>query len=257
MARVVTTYDGVSIQTSTIVVERFLHESVDYKQLDVPNLGRMDGGKLINVRFQPRVIRLEGTIKGSTQAVLEANIDAFKALVNRQQKNLDMGYAGGTRRYITTSSRFTLERMHFNLTYADWSAEFVVAGPLPFGRSIDTATFTNTVLATGTYDGTATFGGSARPFPIIKVTVVSQTNMTQIQFRNKNTGDFIRIRRTFANSDVILIDTENYICTVNGVAVDYEGFFPDFVEGANDYAIRPVASAVSLTVKQIYRKLYL
>jgi hypothetical protein len=257
-ARVVLTYDGISLQTSTIVTQTIQHESIDNKRQDIQSLGRADGGKIVSVTFGPKLIRLQGTIKGTTQADLETNIDTLKALINRQQKNLDVGYAGGTRRYITSSSRFTMQREHYHLTYAEWEAEFIVSTS-PFGRPLDTGTFSDTIASTGSSAINHVFVGTARPLPIIRITVNSQTSLTAISLRNKNTGDIITVRRTFANSDVLVIDTrpEGFTVTVNGTAVDYEGFFPEFVTGANDLVLRPVASACNLTVKLIYYPNYL
>lgn len=256
-ARIVVSYDGTSIQTSTILTDTIQHEQIDHKVLDIQTLGRTDGGILVATTYVPKTIILTGSIKGTSQANLESNIESLKELINRQQRNLDIGYAGGTRRFVTSMSAFAMTRMHFNLTWAEWEAHFVVTNP-PFGKGLDTGTFSfNAITTTGTYSGTATFLGNARPMPIIKVTVTTQTAMTALYFRNKKTGDSITVRRTFANADVVIVDTSAYTVTVNGVAVDYEGFFPDFVAVANDFAIKASASAVNMTAKLIYYPLYL
>lgn len=258
-ARTVVNYDGTSLQTANILVDTIQHESISHKTLDIQTLGRADGGKIAAITYTPKVVVLTGTIKGSSQSDLESRIESLKELINRQQRNLDIGYAGGTRRYITTLSQFTMQRMHFNLSYAEWEAQFVVSNP-PFARGLDTSTFSfNNITTTGTYSGTATFIGNARPLPIIKVTVNAQTAMTALYFRNKNTGDSITIRRTFANNDIVIIDTrpEGFTATVNGVAVDYEGFFPEFAVQANDFAIKAIASAVNMTAKLIAYPVYI
>lgn len=256
MARFQITYDSESLQTANIVSETIAHESLDNKRQDIQLLGRTDGGKIVSVNYNPKIIKVSGWIKGSSQADLEQRIEDLKELINRQQKNLDVGYAGGTRRYITSASQFTMERRHFNLTYAEWQITFVVSNP-PFARGLDTATANFSIGTAGTYDGTITFQGNAPPMPRILITVVSQSNMSALTFRNKETGDSITITRTFANSDVIEIDTVENTVTVNGVAVDYSGFFPEFVATENDFAITPIGSNATLTVKIIYYPFYL
>lgn len=256
MARFTITYDGTSLQTANITSQTIQHESVDNKRQDIQLLGRADGGKIVSVSYNPKLIRVKGRITGSSRSDLEQRIESLKELVNRQQKNLDIGYAGGTRRFITSMSGFTMERMHFNLTYADWEMAFVVTNP-PFGRAIDTSTAAYSIGTAGTYDGTILFSGNAAPLPKIKITVVSQSNMTALTFRNKETGDMITIRRTFANSDIIIIDTLENTVTVNGVAADYEGFFPEFKATNNDFAVTPIGSNATLTLKIIYYPFYL
>lgn len=256
MARFTITYDGTSLQTANIKSDTIKHESIDNKRQDIQLLGRSDGGKLVSINYSPKAITIVGSIKGSSQADLEQRIESLKELISRQQKNLDIGYAGGTRRFVTTMSSFTMERMHYNLTYAEWEMVFIVSNP-PFGRALDTTTANYSIGTAGTYDGTITFVGNAPPLPKIKVTVVSQSNMSALVFRNKETGDYITIRRTFANSDIVIIDTLENTVTVNGTAVDYEGFFPEFKATSNDFAVTPIGSNATLTLKIIYYPFYL
>lgn len=258
MARVVVSYDGVSIQTASVVIQEVQHESVDYKSLNIQSLGNLDGGKLVSVNFRPKVIRLTGYIKDTTQAAAEADLDTLKALVSRTQKNLDISYAGSTRRYVCSMGKVTVDRRSYNLSFIDFELEFTVTSS-PFARTVDTSTISGSFTSTGTYQFNATFNGTAPPEPKITVTVTSQTAMTELSVRNVQTGDTITITRTFANSDVVVIDLRREVLTVtvNGTAFDYTGFLPEFVAGGNDLRFHTVASAVNLAVKIQYYPSYL
>ena len=255
-------FDGTSIQTNQISISRIDHESIDHRQLNIQNLGNRDGGKLVEDVFAPRVIRLQGTIKSSdgTQATLESEIDDFKALINKKEKKLDVAYISGTRRYTASMSRFDVVREHFNITFANWTMEFVVSDP-PFGTSLDTSTieFAATNFTIGTFVSNATFSGSYRPFPIIQLTVNSEANLTQIAFKNTTTDQEIKVAPSggYAAADILKIDTSEFTVTINGIAVDYDGVLPEFVQGGNDFQTSFIGDNWNVTLQLIYYSLFL
>lgn len=258
MARVGITYNGTSIQTATYVTEEIEHESMDSKRVDIQRLGKDDGGKVVSETYDPKVIRIRGTIFGSSQNNLESNLDDFKFLLNQQRKDLDIDYAAGTRRYRVYTSRINYIRRHYNVTFAEFEAEFVVAHP-PFGMSIDTSTITQAIntITTSTIESTYCFSGTRRPLPIIQMTVNACVNFTKVSFKNTTTGDVIIVRRTFAAAEVLEIDTENYTVTVDGTAVDYDGVFPEFARSCNSFRTGIHANSANVTIKYIYYSLFL
>lgn len=238
MARVVIAYNGTSLQTANIITQEIEHESIDGKKLDLQKLAARDGGKFLSANFEPRVIRLRGYLKYTTQALLEAGIDSFKQLLNSSTRNLDIGYASGTRRYNCDMARITLLREHYNVTFAEWEAEFV-CHKTPFGKTIDTtsAEYSHSSLATCWESFVA--AGTYRPKPKIIITFTEVAGVNSIKVRNATTGDWIEIPNVsgYANNDVIEIDCDNYTVTLNDVAWDYVGYFPTFEAGGNDLRI--------------------
>lgn len=238
MARVAISFNATSLQSSTIITQEIDHESIDGKQLDLQKLASRDGGKLLSANFSPRVIRLRGYIKGTSQANLESNIDDFKEVLNATTKNLDIGYAGGTRRYVCDMARLSMVRMHFNLTFAEWEAEFICA-KTPFGKPLDTTSSEYTITSLGTYAGSFVALGNYKPKPLIKITFTEVAGVNKVRLRNISTGDWIEVNHPseFVNNDVIKIDCDQYTVTVNDVAYDYSGFFPQFLPSGNDFRI--------------------
>jgi hypothetical protein len=238
MARVVVSYNGTSLQTANIITQEIEHESVDGKQLDLQKLAARDGAKFLSANFNPRVIRLRGYIKDTTQANMEAAIDDFKELLNSTTKNLDIGYASGTRRYVCDMSRLTLIREHFNVTFAEWEAEFVCA-KTPFGKTLDTTSSEHTITSLATYAGSFVALGNYKPKPRIIITFSEVAGVNHIRLRNTTTGDWIDVDNAsgYANNDIVIIDCDQYTVTLNGVAWDYSGFFPQFQPTGNDLRI--------------------
>jgi len=253
------TFDGVSLQnTTTYKTQTIFHESMDSRELNIQRLGKGDGGKLVAETFAPKTITLRGTVFGNDCDDLEANIDTLKELLNRQEKDLDIEYKSGTRRYISSCSNYTIERSHYNLTFANWDATFICSNP-PFGKAIDTATaeYALVVTGTGTVEGYPVFLGTRRPMPIIKCTVNSETDLSKISFRNVVTNGTIAVEASYTAADVLIINTADYTVTLNGKAHDYEGFFPEFVVGGNHFAVELRADAANVTLKLIYYPLFL
>lgn len=254
------TFDGTALSGSTIHIQRVEWESVDHKDVHIERLGNRDGGKIVDSTFAPRYITIGGIFRGTDIDNLETNIETFKELFNRVEKNLDFQYASGTRRFKVTMTSLKIVKEAANLTFAPFEATFV-AGNQPFATLTDssTAEFTGVGTNFGTYYGNFVAAGTYRPMPIIKMTVNNASGMTEASFTNRTTGGSITVTPNggFVAGDVLLINTEDYTVTLNGVAVDYSGFFPEFAQGGNDFkrVIKSVWHSVDL--KLIYRPLYL
>ena len=259
MARRTIQFDSVSLQDGSLYkTQEIQHESMDSRELNIQRLGKGDGGKLVSETFAPKTIKLIGTIFCTDCDNLESRIDTFKELLSRQEKNLDIQYASGTRRYVATCSNYLIERKHYNLTFANWEANFLISNTA-FGKSLDTSTYSQDliVVGTATVAGTYTFTGTRRPMPTIKMTVNSETDLSKVRFRNVNTNGAIEVETAFNAADVLIVNTSDYTVTLNGTAQDYAGSFPEFVAGANDFRVQLRADAANVTLKLIYYSLYL
>ena len=258
MARVVVSYGGTSLQTANIITQEIEHESVDGKQLDMQKLALRDGAKFLSANFNPRVIRLRGYIKDTTQPNMEATIDTFKKTLNSLTRNLDIGYASGTRRYVCDMARITLLRAHYNITFAEWEAEFV-CHKNPFGKTLDTTSVSYSITSLGTAWGSFVPTGTYKPMPKITIKFTEVAGVTSVKVRNKTTGDWISVpKTTYANNDVIIIDCDQKTVTINGVASDYAGFFPSFDISGNDLRVSfSPGIHYKATIKVIYYPLYL
>lgn len=259
MGRVAISFSGTSLQTSNIVTQEIEHESIDGKTLDLQGLASRDGGKFLAATFQPRKIVLRGYLKYSSQTLLEQGIDDFKELLNSTTKNLDIGYAGGTRRYVCDMARVTLIRQHFNVTFTEWEATFICA-KTPFGKTLDTTTVGYSITSIGTYAGSYVATGNYRPKPKIIINFSEVAGITKIRLRNTTTGDWIDVDNNngYANNDEVIIDCDQVTVTLNGVAWDYSGFFPSFEPSGNDLRIAFTSGIhYKATAKIIYYPLYL
>lgn len=260
-------FDGVSLQTSNIICEKIEHEDVTSRKLNYQKLGRREGAKYVSEDFDVKIIRVSGIIKDTTAAGLEQQIDNLKEVLNRKEKNLDIEYAGGTRRYIASASLLldTVQE-HYHVTFRPFTIEFTVSNP-PLGKETDTTTveylgLNDAVLQTATmsYNGSFTAEGSYRPRPKLVFTFNSVSQVYAIKFKNVdrdgNESEII-VNRTFNDGEILVIDCDEYKVTVDGTEVDYSGIFPQFSVNGNDFTLGVVGRAYNIDLRIVYYKLWL
>lgn len=231
-------FDSTDLQNASYVPRNFKHESMPDRDLEILQLARDDGGVLVSERFASKIITIQGTLKASTQAALEALIDTYKELLSRKDKNLDISFAGGTRRYVAYARAFTIDRDHFHLLFVPYQIEFVVPG----GMGVDTSetAAVNAVDADPTYTGAMTLAGSALPKPKITLTIgTGWTNALGIRFLNIDNNEECIITRSavFSNADVLIIDCDLKKVTLNAVEIPFYRVIPKFKIGTNNFSI--------------------
>jgi len=222
------TYDSVNILSGDFNLRRTTHDnSVDTThQTLVPT--RQDGEVIISSNFGTKYIDLYGHIVGDSQSDLEINIDEFKGTVSRRGKNLDISYAGGTRRYVCQPISCTIDRDFYHLTYAPFHVRFLV--PLGYGTDTSATTFIDLENITDSSDSVSTVITLATypPKGIHKVTLQTVGNADFIQLENVTSGDYIEVDlEDFADTDYLEIDDENFTVKKNGTTdLEWRGKIP-------------------------------
>lgn len=253
-------YNATSLQTATQTVNNISHDNLPNKNNSVFALARQNLSKITASLYPQKTITIEGQIFGSSVSALETALDTFKAAMTpaANTANLDIDYAGGTRRYVATVQNLSITRGEA-LFAVGYSIEFLCADP--WGRATSATTLKSAVAVTVSPSNQAlTIGGTApEQFLIISYTLTSFTGtaFNTIYFKNNTTGVLISITRTWVAGDVVTIDIANKSVQVNGVEVDYDGVFPVFSTGSHTLVVSDNWSArsVSLTVTQLNRYL--
>ena len=228
------TYDGTDILNNIQKTRLVQHESVADFNINSLKPSRADGTLFINEVIDTKQIIIEGIIQGTTQANLEANIDTFNELMSRKNKNLDISYAGGTRRYVCIPGKVNYVRDYYNLLFVPFS--IIMQVPLGVGKDTSTTTLTAKTLTAVTTTDTLTFSGSAEPKPVIKVTINTRGNGDVVRIENTDNDDYIDVDLDdFVATDYLEVDCENLTVLKNGTTeLNYRGMFPRFEIGANN-----------------------
>lgn len=245
-------FDGTEILTTTYIPRFVQHEDAPDRNLLEVSIARSDGNILIAEWYGSKVIRLQGKLVGSSQADLESKIDAFKELFSRPEKNLDISWNGGTRRYVATCSKHQFMRDHYNIDTVPWTAEFTVSTGLGYDTGtttpINASSITTADPGDGTfvYTGSFTMSGSKPAAPTITLVFGPSVDSTMlgIEFMNTDTGERILITRNASWSNgTVIIDCDNKQVRDNiasgGTPVEgnFFGLFPTFKIGTNNFKI--------------------
>jgi hypothetical protein len=197
---------------------------------------RQNGSVRVSSRYSTKTIKLQGIITGTSQANLEANIDSFKELFSRLDKNLDIDWNGATRRYVASCIKHDFDRDHFHLLFVPWTAEFLV--PLGVGTDTSSTSLYDTSSITAvTTNITLTFAGSAQPKPIFTIDMTTVGSAQVIELINNDTGQYIKIDGPFSNSDTIIVNCNTLSVTKNAAPIVFRGALPSFYIGANSFSM--------------------
>lgn len=218
-----------------------------------------DGSSIPALNYPSKKVVIGGVIKGSTQANLDSRIDTFKGYFVGKDKNLDIAYGTGTRRYIATPNTVSVVRMQKAL-YATFQVEFVCTNPFGLDTSTTNLWTAKTGFTSATFTETPTVGGSAPlQLPVITITINSLTGAGDyVQISNDNNGQEMLIYGlSLAADDVIVIDCEQRTVTVNGDEVNYYGTFLALEPGANSITYTDGFTTRNIDISAVYTKRWL
>lgn len=258
-------FDGNSLQTfdraalTGIITDTIDHASIPDKIVNMFNLAHASAQVQTYSGYSSKMITIKGTVAGSSESDLDSRLDTFRGYFLGSAKNLDIQQAGGTRRWITTlnSASITISE---NKRYATFTLQFMCL--IPFGSDTATTTALNqTGRTSNSYSDNYTFLGNAPsllPKITITLTAVSATGSQQLSWGNSDTGQTIVItRNNWTAGDVVVIDCDARTVTVNGVAVDFSGAFPEFTPGAHGMVYADTFNSRTMTENVVYYKRYL
>ena len=221
-------------------VSVLLHDAGTPQQLNLMEISRQDGAKLVSSNYAPKEITIEGMITGDDVDDLETNIDTFKKGTLITNGNLDMDYAGTSRRYLVDCSACTVTRLNYNVTFATFSLKYVASNP-PFGQDISaiggslalTEVFSAENLTSETINDSFSVLGTSIPKVKVRYKFDRIGDISSIDFINLSTSKQMDISTAFTSGDEVMIDQETLNVHLNGEPVEFEGVFPDLKLGSN------------------------
>lgn len=228
-------YDSVDLNAYPYSLKSNPHHSVADRESFLYDLSRERGGVAVVAEYKPKSFSFEGMIRGTSYADLDANIDTFNELMSRQGKNFELDHAGSTRRYLNCFSRaHVYERGATDIIYAKFKLDIVCPDGVGFATAITNQSHDGETGAT--YNGSITITGSAKPRPIITVTLTAKTGtVDSLSFQLGS--EKITLSTALVANDVVVFNTDSKKVTLNGVEKDYEGIFPEFAIGSNSYIV--------------------
>lgn len=226
--------DEVMVRINRVTADKSTTQS-----LNIMELAREDGGKLISSKIAPKTLNVEGVIFATSKAEKEAKLDEIMQSAVTDAGTLVIDYAGGYRLFNVSYANNIIGKINDNDCYCTFDIEYKVLEP-PFGlecNSTGTITLTEAYAVNGliadTNLATISFLGTAEPKPSIKLTINAIGDITSLDLINQTTGQQISIDGGMNTGDVVVIDTDYQRVTLNGEEIDYTGVILDFVQGNN------------------------
>ncbi|MFA5154507.1 MAG: hypothetical protein WC554_18330 [Clostridia bacterium] len=248
-------FNNHSLQDSNIITEKVLHLSAPEIGQVLEAKARRNGSLLMSNYFTQRRIKLEGVIKDTSIENLDSRVDLIKSYLIGEEKNLDIGYITGTRRYIATLSNLSIEREHYNTSWTPFSMEFACAEP--FGRDTSPTVISSNGHTTSPFSEVFIIPGTVGALPVITLTLNTGNNVTAIKVENLTTDTSMLITRDYSASDVLEVDCSEMTVEANTIAVDYTGIFPSFDSGSNTLRITVTGTPFNIDLGISYLSLYL
>jgi hypothetical protein len=197
--------------------------------LKTANLVRSDGAIVLSSRFAKKVITVFGYILAPSRTAYEQTFDELKWRLSGKQRPLVLVQAGNERVYNATVTQVSEGFIEGGKTYI--TVTFTASDP--FGRDGTNQIFDSGTFTTATKSLDHIFAGYAAVLPKMTATIsaISGGTAKTVTLGNGVTGQQIQVTRNWIAGDVLVVDSDSQKVTVNGVVVDFTGFFPAFQPG--------------------------
>lgn len=253
------TFNGLNMNDgSTYVTNTIDHTKPPARNLPTFTLARANGAVITDSTYGVKIIPHNGIFFGTSSSDIESKIDTFNQAMNGFNLNLDIGFAGSTRRYVATPSRADVNYDGMSL-WATFNNEYTVT---EFGRDTAATTLISSVAnTTASYAPSLTLGGSAPWQPLlITITVTAASGLSNRTITvTTASGLAIAVRRIWTVGEVLTIDEAalqtigSQPVRVGSAAVDFTGFFPSLAPSAssqtltitNDFTTRTLTYTIS------------
>ena len=130
-------FNDYSLQSADVVSQILLQDSTPDRDFGTSAVPRGDG-QIINGDFwRKKNIQVSGVIHKTTNALLEAELDAMKKALAVSEGVLDIKVAGVVRRYLATlvdGHNMFNQRKNYHVTFCPFQVEFQSCEP--FGKSV-------------------------------------------------------------------------------------------------------------------------
>lgn len=233
-------------QDNGIYAVRVQHGSFAERDIDMMQIGREDGLAMIDAKFNQKVIPIEISIHKSNEDDLTTALSTIKEYLSGIDKDLILQGEDDT---IALVYKATVKSMN-EIRYDKFTAKLQVDFYAPLGRAKSQTQSTNAFdnITDWQYQDTVTISGSYNAKPVIRITFTDAGTCDSIQFTNTTTNTQIQVDHasTFATGDILIIDCENKTVTLNGVDYNFDGVFPLFVKGSNNFMINFFGDSIGI-----------
>jgi phage-related protein len=218
-------------------------------------VGGKRGLKVLNSTLGGKVVELTGQLIASDIDALVLKVRQFVTEMLKEGQPVTVVNSEGSfvydDVYVTNTNEITALREFCSQSFVDFRVVFLC--PKGFARSIAQTIQSTSDITTLPYTGSITIAGDTSPEPIIEITLTDASTFTDLFFTNLTTNMEISVTGlTLADGDVISFDTENKTVLHNATQISFDGIFPDFVVGVNNYSLTGAGDAALIKDQSAY-----
>lgn len=250
-------FEALDMQTANILTTQTDAFSAPPRSISSAELARFDGAVELFRRYGSRNISLSGWLVEDSITSNDELMDQLKLYLNRTG-NLDIGFAGGTRRWYGTMQNVVINQDNGEVSKAQWSAQLFCANP--FATDTTSAELFNVTTTDGSKIQGLSALGTAYAIPVIEVTItaISPNNSdVTMTFGNPGESRLLSITRTFTAGDTITINPLTGQVFHNTTLVEADGQFPIWVPGSGTFEYGDTAATRNVTIVATYEKRFL
>lgn len=230
------TFDGTDLtELPGIHITQVQPDTIPEILLSSGKLARASGIKIYNKEYGGKKVFVDGIItRNNRENALASRALLLKAL-RGQEVTLQVIIDNLPLEFIATVENVVFQNNFGG--YSEFNIEFLCSDS--FGYDRDSRTIvngTNVTTSSQVVTLSETIDGSFETPGYFTVTVSSVVGGSSkyIDLANQS-GDNIRVTRDWTNDNQLIVDMRNKLCQVNGVDVDYTGYFWDFDLGDTSF----------------------
>lgn len=249
--------DGVDISqiNGVMITDRQLQAApnIDISSLD---LSRANGSKRVYKRYGTRKFSIKGHIIQPNRTLAEATRnELLGTLLNAGETLVITEYNGVQRMLYAECTNPVINE--FTGGHATFDLGFTAYDPFIYDQTNTTAVSVSAVT-TVPNNNSFTVSCTAPIAPVITVTVnsLTATGVQEVWLHDTVTGLGLTVSREWTAADVLVVDTFNGTCKVNGTEVDYFGTFPTFKTGSRSLKYYDTFTARNVNISMVYKARY-
>lgn len=229
-------------------------DSMPRRNLNSSKLARANKSLLTSAEYSDKTVVIAGFVGGDDWRERQTNFNRLKGYVQDIEGIIRVDYGDSEIEYIGTLNAITKEIIGPNLAF---KLSFFCSNPI--GRdSTGQQLFAPTVITSSTLTKSFTVDGSFEASPRFNFVITSVSGATNksLSILNAASSKGIRVTRTWANGDILDVNSDSMEVIVNGESIDFEGQFPKFLPGTRSLQYVDDFSTRNITMSSIYTRQY-
>lgn len=210
------------------------------------------GDAVLNSEFGSKIVEVRGILKFDIQINMTSGLRDFYRNMIEEGQPLTVQNDAGEFVYdgcYVTNTDDMIDPMRLEGA-SEVPFRLLIFCPKGFARTTTQTTQTNTNITSIPYSSFVDITGDTNPEPIITVTLDDASSFSGIYFTNLTTNMQINVTGLdLEDGDVITFNIEQKKVLHNTTEVAFEGVFPDFIVGRNNYQLTGEGSS-SLVLNQ-------